>query len=143
MRPPEHVRRDLTELWLRKARGDAEAAAILLEHLSGNYESVGFHAQQTAEKSLKALLVAHGVEFPKTHDIARLLDLVATVDAELAEELRDAERLTTYGTEERYPSERPAVTKSVAEALIKIAGMVDTAVRARLAVDTREAPPAE
>jgi HEPN domain-containing protein len=35
---------------------------------------------QAVEKYLKALLVQRQIEFPKTHDIAKLLDRVATVD---------------------------------------------------------------
>ena len=37
---------------------------------------VGFHVQQAIEKALKALLVARQIEFPRTHDLARLLVLL-------------------------------------------------------------------
>jgi HEPN domain-containing protein len=50
---------------------------------------------------LKALLVQRQVEFPKTHDIAKLLDRVATVDLATAESLRDADALTPFGVEAR------------------------------------------
>ncbi|MCV5768109.1 HEPN domain-containing protein, partial [Escherichia coli] len=32
-----------------------------------------FDAQQAAEKALKALLIALGIPFPKTHDLAELI----------------------------------------------------------------------
>ena len=40
-------------------------------------EILGFHAQQCAEKLLKAVLAAEGVEFPRTHSIRFLLDLLS------------------------------------------------------------------
>jgi hypothetical protein len=38
-----------------------------------------------------------------------LLDRVATVNANIAESLRDADALTPFGVEVRYPSDAPAV----------------------------------
>jgi len=73
-------------------------------------EAVAFHAQQAVEKSVKALLVARQVEFPKTHDIERLLELVALGDGPLAEALADAAELTPFGVEYRYPGEYVPVT---------------------------------
>lgn len=68
---------------------------------------VAFHCQQAVEKYLKALLVRHQVEFPKTHDIGKLLGWVAGVDALLAEALHDADTLTPFGVEVRYPGDAP------------------------------------
>ena len=39
-------------------------------------ETLCFHAQQSAEKAIKAALVLHNVPFPKTHNISTLLDLL-------------------------------------------------------------------
>jgi len=36
---------------------------------------IAYHAQQCAEKYLKAYLVSAGVDFPYTHNISRLLEL--------------------------------------------------------------------
>jgi HEPN domain-containing protein len=61
---------------LSKARNDA----LVLRKVAGDVdvadEIVGFHAQQTVEKALKAVLEARGVEYPATHDLARLFVLV-------------------------------------------------------------------
>ncbi len=38
-------------------------------------EILGFHAQQAAEKMLKAVLACQGIEFPFTHRLADLIDL--------------------------------------------------------------------
>jgi HEPN domain-containing protein len=65
---------------------------------------VAFHAQQAAEKYLKALLTRHQIEFPKTHVIRRLLILLGPVEPLIAEELDDANWLSPYGAELRYPA---------------------------------------
>ena len=67
---------------------------MLLTEGSGDYENVGFHAQQAAEKFIKAFLVRHQVEFPKSHNVALLRQLVARVDPRLAETLAAADALT-------------------------------------------------
>ena len=45
-----------------------------------NYDTIAFHAQQCAEKYLKARLCEANVEFPKSHILSALLDLVLTVE---------------------------------------------------------------
>ena len=70
-------------------------------------EIIAFHCQQAVEKYLKALLVRHQIEFPKTHDIAKLLDRVAAANANMAESLRNADVLKPFGVEVRYPSDAP------------------------------------
>ena len=56
---------------------------------------------------MKALLTWHGVDFPKTHDIERLFELLERVDAKTASALTDAAYLTPYGVEIRYPGDMP------------------------------------
>jgi len=59
-------------------RADADLAAVrAMESLSEvPDEIVGFHGQQAAEKLLKAVLAAHRIDFPRTHSIRFLLDLL-------------------------------------------------------------------
>jgi HEPN domain-containing protein len=84
----------LVRQWLSKAEEDLLVAEHLAEAGALSPSAVGFHAQQAAEKSIKAYLVHHQIDFPKTHDIDALLDLVVTSDRELSESLRDASSLT-------------------------------------------------
>ena len=83
-------------------------------------------------KYLKALLVRRQIEFPKTHDIAKLLGRVATVDASIAERLRDANALTPFGVEARYPSDAPEVLPGGEAEAISMAGVVRNAVMTSL-----------
>jgi HEPN domain-containing protein len=69
-----------------------------------------FHAQQAAEKAVKAVLIHHGVEFPRTHSIARLMDLVPPAIPRTPA-LLAADRLTAYATVVSYPYEKVTVSE--------------------------------
>jgi HEPN domain-containing protein len=99
--------------WLRHAKGDLTLARIRLPK-DGLYSTLCFHAQQAAEKSIKAVLVRRGVEFPKTHSIARLIDLLPP-DVIRPESLLASAILTTYATTMRYPAESDDVDLSQKE----------------------------
>lgn len=114
MKPPEPEVRALATGWLAKAKIDLLVCDSLSVHGADLWEAVAFHCQQAAEKALKAILVWHQVEFPKTHDIQRLLDLLADVDPDLVGLSADAAELTPYGVEYRYPGEYPPVRRESA-----------------------------
>jgi len=85
------------------------------------------HAQQCAEKYLKAKLVSLALEFPRTHDIKELFDLLPfNVRPAVAEPLQ--ERLTSYTVEARYPDE-PPVDRAAAEQAVAIARQVREGIR--------------
>ncbi|HZU41746.1 MAG TPA: HEPN domain-containing protein [Terriglobales bacterium] len=65
--------------------------------------AICFHAQQCVEKHLKAWLTSRGVLFPKTHDLAQLVDLLPEpFDLRLNQQEQDA--LTAYAVGTRYAS---------------------------------------
>ena len=55
--------------WLTKSEEDLLVSGVILGAEMASYDTVGFHAQQAAEKALKALLVRHQVDFRHTHEI--------------------------------------------------------------------------
>jgi HEPN domain-containing protein len=63
-----------------------------------------WHAQQAAEKALKAVLVVGSVAFPRTHN---LLALRALLSAEVAGKLdiEELAELTQWAVESRYPGD--------------------------------------
>ena len=132
MKPPEAVLRELVVQWLEKAERDFDAAQQLLRESDRFREIIAFHCQQAAEKYLKALLVRHQVEFPKTHDIRKLLWWVATIDPQLAESLSDADALTPFGVEVRYPSDTPELLPGSEAAVFETARRVKDSVMALL-----------
>src|SRR5512146_2999961 len=92
------------------------------------YRLIAYHAQQSAEKNLKAYLVLQAVDFPYTHNLGLLLDLCAT-QRRWVENLRDAEELTPFAITARYPGEDETVTPAEAVRAIDLAERVRTAVR--------------
>ena len=83
-----------------------------------------FSLATSPEKYLKALLTRRQVEFPKTHDIDELLDLIAPIHGSLSESLRDVTVLTNYGVDVRYPGDLPSVTISDAQQAVRLAERV-------------------
>lgn len=135
MPPDDRVRRDLAWQWLLRAEEDLAACRILAGeelHVRG---AVGFHAQQTAEKLLKALLTWHQIEFPKTHDLTVLLDLVAACDSELAATLADLDELTQYAVVTRYPGDHPQLTSEATKRAVALAVSARVAVLGALPSD--------
>jgi HEPN domain-containing protein len=130
-RTHEQVVWDFVQSWLRKAEGDLRAAERLLEVQQEDYFATAFHAQQAAEKFLKAFLVRLQIPFPKTHNIEQLLQLAMPSDPSLEEELASAVTLTPYGVEFRYPGEEIADFETAKQALEE-AKWVKTAILGRL-----------
>jgi HEPN domain-containing protein len=86
---------------LTKARNDALALRKLARDLEVADEIVGFHAQQTIEKALKAVLESRGADFPYTHDLGRLFELLEDSGAAPAHH-DDALALSPWAAEFRY-----------------------------------------
>jgi HEPN domain-containing protein len=93
-----------------------------------------FHAQQAAQKDLKAFLVWHQIEFPKTHDRAILLKLVSSLDSQIGKVLSDAVDLSPYGVEYRYPGDYSDITTSDARKALDLAVHLRAEIRRRLPV---------
>ncbi len=90
------------QLLQRKAAQDLAVLRKLINDPTINTETLGFHAQQAAEKLIKALLALGGHDYPRTHDLGLLLDLLAALDVLLPEALLTVENLTPFATLFRY-----------------------------------------
>jgi HEPN domain-containing protein len=132
MRPPEEVKKEIVRQWLAKAEQDMQASRTLLETGLPLFYPACFHAQQAAEKYLKALLTWHQIEFPKTHAIEQLLDLLKEADAETASSLKDAVVLTPYGVDIRYPGDQPEPNREEAREAVGLARRVRDVVIGRM-----------
>lgn len=96
----EHAR-ELLEM----ARSDLNALRGMSDPDSKFFsdEIFGFHAQQAAEKSMKARLASLGVEYPKRHDLMVFINLLADAGEDVTgmSELVD---LNPFGVQYRYES---------------------------------------
>lgn len=91
--------------WIEKAKSDLLNADNNLAAQKVPYYTVCFHCQQAAEKLLKGVLVAHGCEYPITHNLFVVLEKVLEFDSS-AESLRETlALLNPYSVEVRYPGD--------------------------------------
>jgi HEPN domain-containing protein len=97
---PEEL--EVADLFVAKAASDLAAARALASDANQQDDVVGFHAQQTVEKSLKAVLAVRGFEIPRTHDLDLLTRLVARGPDQLPNDLGDAKRLSPWAVATRY-----------------------------------------
>ena len=91
--------------WLSKAGKDLAAAQYELQAVPPFADDIVFHAQQAAEKSLKAFLSWHHVPFRKTHNLIELGEACCQIDQSLEPLLRRAATLTEYAWKYRYPGD--------------------------------------
>ena len=95
----------LVNQWIKIAERDLLTAKQGLEAKIIVTDTVCFHCEQAVEKYLKAFLVKNQIEFPKTHSIMFLLNLCSEVDKSFKDELSEADYLTDYAVEIRYPDD--------------------------------------
>ena len=94
--------KELVQTLLKKAETDLLNATILRDSTQGNPEGIGFHVQQAVEKSLKAILVFYVIDYPRTHSIAGLAQLVSDNNIDLPTAFLDSNRYTSYARDLRY-----------------------------------------
>ncbi len=101
--------------WLATAKDDLESARILEENRK--YAHACFHAQQAAEKSLKAVWIQEDAD-PWGHSVKKLIDDLATVNPEanhyFDQYARSGLVLDRYYIPTRYPNGLPDLTPSEA-----------------------------
>jgi HEPN domain-containing protein len=66
-------------------------------------EDLCFNTQQAAEKALKAVCLFKELDFPKTHSIVRLLDIIESSGVVIPEIVKSGDILTQFAVQTRYP----------------------------------------
>jgi HEPN domain-containing protein len=107
---------------LRLARRDQGTFSLLLPLPQSELSALGFHAQQSAEKALKAVTVHSGLAVPRTHDLVALASALINSGVELPVSADDLRLLNPFAVEFRYDDEIVAlVTRDqLAELLAEI-----------------------
>lgn len=96
--------RALADGWVRKGDSDlADARRTLASE--GPYDTACFHAQQAAEKYLKAVLALRGCAIPKTHDLEELARIAMRLEPSLDLAGLELGELTSHGVDSRYDVE--------------------------------------
>ena len=129
--------REVARQWVEKAEHDLKTAEHTLTlHEGCPYDTICFHAQQCAEKYLKALLTFRGVAFQKTHEFTELVPL-APQDAHLDAVALELEELNPYAIETRSPGDWEPQTREDAERAVALARRLRDVIRERLPADVR------
>jgi HEPN domain-containing protein len=117
---PQHDRLDLARVLLARAIDDETLVRKVSADTDVADAIVGFHAQQAAEKLIKAVLVARGVAFIKSHALSYLVGLVEEHRIDAPPELSEADVLSPWAVEFRYEGEEPpAFNRPAALALVE------------------------
>lgn len=98
--------------WIDRAEEDYTAARALLRRKIPLVYAACFHAQQCAEKYLKALLTAQKIEFPKTHDLLALNTLCAQAGIFMGMTPVQLGKLSSHALKVRYPGEDPTLEEA-------------------------------
>lgn len=114
-------KRKIIKQWLELAEEDFRVAEFTFKMESSiPYRVIAFHAQQAAEKYLKALLVLNNVDFPYTHDLFKLIELIPE-SLNLKNELKSVIKLTEYAVNRRYPDFYENLTLKEAKEAVSLA----------------------
>jgi HEPN domain-containing protein len=110
----------IATILLAAARRDAQAFRALVAAPDMNETVIGFHAHQSVEKALKAVLAHSGVAFRRTHDIAELLDTLGDAGRALPPGADRLDELNPFAVEARYGLVEPSgLDRAFAEAAVK------------------------
>lgn len=107
--------------WMNHAKSDLRLAYLAVGDDLVLREQVCFHAQQAAEKAIKAVLLSRGIEFPLTHDIEELLEIAENAGMALPTDTADAGHLTPYAVETRYPGYWHQITQDELKEAMRLA----------------------
>lgn len=113
---------DYADALLGKARDDG----YVVRHMSADSSApdwiIGFHAQQAVEKAIKSVLTRHEVEFPRTHNLSMLIELLRQHGIAVPPDADDLARLTPFGVALRYDDsageDEPALERAWALAVV-------------------------
>ena len=110
--------------WLTRAKSNMARAKVGRVSSEILYEDLCFDAQQAVEKALKSLCVIYEIVFPKTHDIAYLIELLEEKNVTVPVDVQNGKILTGYAVETRYPGDYEPVDEDDYFKAIEIADKV-------------------
>lgn len=127
-----HDKELLEKEWFSRAHPDEISAKALLKNKLGAAGTVCFLSQQMAEKYLKAYLVHKIKDFPKIHQLDRLVNLCSQIDPAFEELKDEAEELSAFYVTTRYPGDYPEFGWDIADRAFKQASKIKKFVLAKI-----------
>lgn len=111
--------------WLDFANKDISSAKYLLNMRPTPLEIICYHCEQAAEKVLKAYLIHHDIEPPRTHDLRLLCKICADFDKTFDEMSKSCANLSAYGVQSRYPFEIEIIDSDMQKAIVDANNVMD------------------
>lgn len=112
------------EDWLRHAKSDLAVARDIENNPDVLPNQTAFHAQQAAEKAIKAILIHEGIAFPRSHDLTVLVQRWTTSGRVWPPDLINVKTLNPYAVESRYPGYIHQISRGEVRATIEMADKV-------------------
>lgn len=109
-------RADLVKGWFLKGDSDLKNVKVCLS-TDQCLDTACFHAQQAAEKYIKAYIISCDLDFPLTHKLENLIDICVGQDASFSALYDKANLLTPYAVMSRYDQDFWPGVETVKEAL--------------------------
>ena len=94
--------REYARILMQKAREDEWVLKRLIDAPEAPGCGIAFHAQQAVEKATKAVLASRSIEYPHTHNLARILDMLDEGGLGLPPDAAELPCLTPFGAVLRY-----------------------------------------
>jgi HEPN domain-containing protein len=112
------------QAWLQHAKSNLILAERGRRIKGFLLEDLCFNAQQAAEKALKAVCIQHNLDFPKTHSLVRLMDILEAGSISMPDEVKQADVLTQYAVQARYPEWEEEITEEEYKDVLALAARV-------------------
>ncbi len=114
------------EDWLRHAKSDLAVARNIENNPDVLPNQTAFHAQQAAEKAIKAVMTQERIAFPRTHDLTALVSRWTSSGRVWPPALISVKTLNPYAVESRYPGYIHQLSHAEVRAAIETAEKVVT-----------------
>lgn len=111
----------LVNAWFNKAEKDLTTVEHEFFFDDPVYETICFHCQQAVEKFLKGYLIYLEIGYQKTHEIGELVSICERKDRGITHLKEDADKLTDYAVEIRYPDDYYEIHENDAKEAFEIA----------------------
>ena len=115
--PPDDPRE-----WINRAKSNLVRACNMVPGVM--LEDLCFDAQQAAEKAIKGIFINRRETFPFIHDLKRLLRLLERNGQRIPQYAREAQELSQYAFETRYPGMADPVKLGEYRRAVRIAAAV-------------------
>ena len=100
------MQNEIVKEWIEKAEEDFGFASTSIEY-TDYFAQICFHFQQSAEKYLKAFIIANELEFRPIHNLLELLEICREKEPRIKEIEEDCRYLNPFYIDTRYPVHWP------------------------------------